>query len=242
MAIQLLSSDTEAQAHGVKVLVYAKAGLGKTLMSATAPNPVLISAESGLLCLRKENIAKVYGKKQKGITYNLPIIKIRTIDDLIEAYKWAENSKEAQGFETICIDSLSEIAEVVLENAKKGLKDPRQAYMVLQTQISDVIRKFRDLSGKHIYMTAKQERIKDETSNITLYGPSLPGAKLGQASPYFYDEVFQLGVNKDTDGSTYRFLRTQPDLQYDAKDRSGSLDEIEEPHLGKIFNKIMSGV
>lgn len=242
MAIQLLSSDVEAQAHGVKVLVYAKAGLGKTLMSATAPSPILISAESGLLCLRKENIAKVYGAKRKDINYDLPVIKIKTIDDLIEAYEWAEKSKEAQNFQTVCIDSLSEIAEVVLENAKKGLKDPRQAYMVLQTQISDVIRKFRDLSGKHIYMTAKQERIKDETSGVTLYGPSLPGAKLGQASPYFYDEVFQLGINKDTDGTSYRYLRTQPDLQYDAKDRSGSLEEIEEPHLGKIFNKIMSGV
>lgn len=242
MAIKLLSSDEEAQAHGVKVLVYARAGLGKTLMMATAPDPVLISAESGLLCLRKENIAKVYGADDPDISYIIPVIKIATLKDLIEAYEWARSSKEANDFQTIGIDSLSEIAEVVLADAKKGLKDPRQAYMVLMTELNDIIRKFRDLKGKHVYMTAKMERNKDEGTGLQLYGPSLPGAKLGQAAPYFYDEVFHLGINQVKGEATYRYLRTQPDLQYEAKDRSGSLDEIEEPNLTKIFNKIMAGV
>ena len=35
-----------------------------------------------------------------------------------------------------------------------------------------------------------------------------------------------------------RFLQTQPDMQYVAKDRSGALDALEPPHLGYLLNKI----
>lgn len=68
----------------------------------------------------------------------------------------------------------------------------------------------------------------------------MPGSKLGPKLPYFFDEVFRLGVNRDNKDHTFRYLQTQPDLQYNAKDRSGALAAMEEPHLGKIFAKIMA--
>jgi hypothetical protein len=68
----------------------------------------------------------------------------------------------------------------------------------------------------------------------------MPGSKLGPKLPYFFDEVFRIGINKTPQGEQYRFLQTQPDIQYDAKDRSGSLDILEVPFLGSIFNKILS--
>ena len=68
----------------------------------------------------------------------------------------------------------------------------------------------------------------------------MPGSKLGNQLPFFFDEVFRLGVNKDQQGNSFRFLKTQPDLQYEAKDRSGALDPMEAPILGAIFQKIMS--
>jgi len=40
------------------------------------------------------------------------------------------------------------------------------------------------------------------------------------------------------DGRKVRYLRTDQDTQYVAKDRSGRLDEIEEPNLTKIITKI----
>ena len=43
---------TTAQAvldTGVKMLVYGESGMGKTMLTATLPRPLLISAESGLL-------------------------------------------------------------------------------------------------------------------------------------------------------------------------------------------------
>lgn len=229
------SSDPSAR---VKMLVYGSSGIGKTVLSATLPNPVLISAEAGTLSLRKANLERLYGVNAPGITYNMPVITIKTIEDLHECYSWLVQSKEAQNFESVAIDSLSEIAEVVLTTAKKGLKDPRQAYQQLLERMEEIIRYFRDLPSKHVYMSAKMEPIKDELTGVVKYGPSMPGAKLAVKLPYFFDEFFRLGLNKTQQGETYRYIQTQPDLQYEAKDRSGILELIEVPNLGQIITKI----
>ena len=247
MAIQLFAADNISEGHGVKVLVFSRAGIGKTCLTATAPNPVLISAESGVLSLRKANLERVFGIGDPSITYTVPVIQIQSLDDLIEAEVWARTSAEAGQFQTVCLDSITEIAENVLSNAKKTkndqgkLMDPRQAYGKLIEQMTDVIKAFRDLSGKHVYMSAKEERIKDESTGVTLTGPAMPGSKLGPALSYLFDEAFYLGIGKDSQTQKpYRFLRTCPDHNIDAKDRSGALDELEYPHLGNIFNKIMA--
>lgn len=240
MAIQLVSANSLAANHGVKCLVYGRAGMGKTCLSATAPAPVIISAESGLLSVQKQNLIRLYGENNPAITYDIPVIEIKNINDLIEAEKWARTSHEAQQFQTVCIDSLTEIGEVVLSNAKGQVKDPRQAYGELIEKMTTTVKAFRDLKQKHVYMSAKEERSKDEITGASSVGPSMPGAKLGPQLPYLFDEVFHLGKAKDNaTQQDYRYLRTQPDFTYDAKDRSGMLAELEHPHLGYIFNKIM---
>ena len=224
MAIQITTTQQAAQWHGIKALVYGKSGAGKTKLAATAPAPVILSAESGILSLRE---------------YRIPMIQIRTVAELTEAHQWALNSAEARQFATIYIDSISEIGEVVLANAKAQVKDPRQAYGELIEKMMMTIKAFRDLPGKNVVMAAKQEPIKDEMTGIVQYGPSMPGSKLGPQLPYLFDEVFRLGVGKTLQGVEYRFLQTGPDLQYDAKDRSGSLDPVEPPDLSFVFNKIL---
>lgn len=236
--MQIYSTEQLAQQAGVKVLVYGPAGMGKTMLCATAPNPIILSAESGLLSLSKANIERVFGVNTQGISYNLPVIQIKTVDDLTQAYNWLLQSPDAQQFQTVCIDSLSEIAEVVLNNAKRQVKDPRQAYGELMEKMESAIRLFRDLPGRNVYMAAKMEPAKDELTGVVKYLPAMPGSKLGPKLPYFFDEVMRLGVNKDPQGNSYRFFQTQPDLQYEAKDRSGALATIESPHLGYIFSKI----
>lgn len=208
--------------NGVKIIVYGKAGMGKTFLCSTCPNPVILSAESGLLSLSQ---------------FQLPFIEIKTLHDLREAYRWAFTSAEAKQFQTICIDSVSEIAEVVLAAALSGNKDGRMAYGQMISDMHKIIKEFRDLPRFHVYMSAKQERFKNEAS-VMINQPMMPGSKLGQAMPYFPDELFQLDVGTTPQGVNYRFLRTQPDFSNDAKDRSGKLDAIEEPHLGKIIAKI----
>lgn len=238
-----LQWTTTAQANassGVKVLIYADSGQGKTVLCATAPKPVIISAESGLLSLNRKNLERLFGVNTPGITYEIPVIQVTNIDELTNAYNYfALDPSARQHFSTICIDSLSEIGEVVLANARKGNKDPRQAYGELIDKMSTIVRSFRDIPSYHVYMAAKMELLKDEASAIVKYMPSMPGQKLGPALPYFFDEVFRLYTNKTQQGVKYRALQTSPDLQYVAKDRSGVLDEMEKPDLNHIFNKIL---
>jgi hypothetical protein len=241
MALEFTTTNRTNVAAAVKVLVYADSGMGKTLMCATAPGPLIISNESGLLVLNKRNLEKLFGVGNPAITYDIPVIKINTVQDLTEAHTWLMQSAEAKQFQTVCVDSISEIGEVVLNNAKRQVKDPRQAYGELIEKMESVIRAYRDIPDKHVYMTAKLEPMKDELTGIVKYGPSMPGAKLGQKLPYFFDEVFKLGVNKDQQGNSFRYLQTSADLQSMAKDRSGALDVMEPPHLAHVFNKILQG-
>jgi len=224
MAIKIQTTGG-LSANGVKVLVYGQAGAGKTSLIKTLPNPIVLSAEGGLLSIQDAD---------------LPYIEVADMATLHEVYAWLTSSDEAKAFESVALDSISEIAEVVLNAEKKASKDPRQAYGAMQEQMADMIRAFRDLPGRHVYMSAKLEKSQDEMGRI-LYSPSMPGNKTGQALPYFFDEVLALRVERDAEGVTQRALMCDSDGLWLAKDRSGRLDAWEAPDLGEIIKKIGGG-
>lgn len=243
MPVQWSTSEQEAVSNGIKVLVYGDAGLGKTVLVSTCPRPLLISNESGTLSLSRANLERLFGKDRPDICYSIPIMKVTTAEQFEEAYAWCAHPQNPHmvNFDTVCLDSISEMAETMLNMLKRSTKDPRQAYGEVIERMETTTRKFRDLPGKHVYIAAKMEPIKDEMTGISRYGVSMPGAKLGPKLPFFFDEVFWMGQANDQQGKPFRFLRTQPDPQHTAKDRSGVLDELEYPHLGAIFNKITTG-
>ena len=224
MAINVKTTGSLA-ANGVKVLVYGQAGAGKTSLVKTLPKPIVLSAEGGLLSIQDAD---------------LPFIEISDMDTLKEAYTWLAESEEAKQYQSVALDSISEIAEVVLNTEKKATKDPRQAYGAMQEQMADIIRAFRDLPGRHVYMSAKLEKTQDEMGRV-LYAPSMPGNKTSQALPYFFDEVLALRVEKDGEGVTQRALMCDSDGLWLAKDRSGKLEAWEAPDLGAIIAKMQGG-
>ncbi len=221
MAINLRSTKG-LHINGVKLLVYGNAGAGKTSLIPTLPNPIVLSAEAGLLSIADADV---------------PFLEVSSYESLMEAYAWLTQSAEAKGFDSVALDSISEIAEVVLNYEKKIAKDPRAAYGAMQEQMTDLIRAFRDLPEKHVYFTAKCEKSTDETGRL-LYAPSMPGNKTGQQLPYFFDEVLALRVEKDADGNPQRALMCDSDGIWQAKDRSGKLSTWEAPDLGAIIAKI----
>jgi len=210
---------------GVKILVYSPAGIGKTRLCETAPNPLIISNEAGLLSLADYDVAMVETST------------VKEIDDVYDML--TSDSKEAEYFETICLDSITEIAEVMLIQYKQDYKDPRQAYGLLADDMGTLIRKFRDIKGKHVYFTAKQMRIQDD-DGVTMRMPGMPGKTLLNGLSFFFDEVFVLRLGKLEDNTIYRYLQTFPDFSYDAKDRSGKMLPKAMPDLTNVFD-IISG-
>lgn len=221
MAINVRRTGT-LSSNGVKFIVYGPSGAGKTTLIKTLPNPIILSAESGLLSIQDSD---------------LPYIEISSMEDLTEAFAWASGSEEAKAFDSIALDSISEIGEVVLNYEKKQTKDPRQAYGALSEQMTDIIRAFRDLPSKHVYFSAKLEKSQDEMGRL-LYNPSMPGKSLTQALPYLFDEVLALRVERDGDGNIQRALMCESDGLWLAKDRSGKLASWEVPDLGEVIKKI----
>lgn len=217
MAIQL-KNTADVHTNGIKALVYGSAGAGKTTLAASMPNPIIISAEGGLLSIQGAG---------------LPYIEVNSMETLQESFEYVANSD----FESVVLDSISEIAEVVLIYEKSINKDGRAAYGEMAAQMTSIIRDFRDLPGKNVLFTAKVEKSQDESGRM-LYAPSMPGNKVGQALPYFFDLVLPLRVEKDADGQIQRAIMCQPDGIWVAKDRSGKLDAWELADMGAIIRKI----
>jgi hypothetical protein len=215
-----LISTRDSTTHGIKILVYGAAGVGKTCLAATCPRPIILSAEAGLLSLRGHDI---------------PATAIRSVQDLTAAHAFL-SGPGGDAFDTIILDSISEIAEVVLSNAKAQLKDPRAAYGELADKTAMLIRAFRDLPNKNVVFIAKSAT--KEVDGVPMTQPSMPGNTLTQGISYFFDEVAAMRIGKTAEGVSFRYLQFQPDFSHQAKDRSGVLTACEEPNLGKLFTKI----
>jgi hypothetical protein len=219
----------------VKILVTGESGHGKTrslahLRRKDEDNVVILSAEAGLLSLQAAN---------------LPYVEINSVADLYEAYRWLTESAEAKDFDTVGIDSLSEIAEVILASERKGgpsgkgngLKDPRAAYGEMQDQMSGLIRAFRDMPDHHVVMTSKVEKGLTEKGEMR-WTASMPGKKLTADLPYFFDEVLVVHLHRNTDGTTTNAFQCHDDGVWHAKDRSGRLSMWEPYDLAAILAKI----
>ena len=224
MAINLKSTN-EVAGNGLKVLVYGQAGAGKTHLIRTLPDPIILSAEGGLLSLQDCDI---------------PYVEVSGIGELGEVYQWLLQSDETKKYKSVALDSISEIAEVVLNKEKSVTKDGRAAYGNMNDRMTQMIRAFRDLPGRHVYFSAKIERVQDDTG-LLLYMPSMPGKTLTQSLPYFFDEVLALRLVKDDEGKSQRVLQCQGDMSWQAKDRSGRLDTWEPTDLGAVIAKIAGG-
>lgn len=216
MAIQIKSTK-DTITRGIKIAVYGNAGTGKTVLCSTAPNPLIVSAENGLLSLSRKDI---------------PYTEVTKYSDIDKIYDFVK-SKDCK-FDTICVDSISEIAEVILVDFKKDEKDPRQAYQKMADAMMHMIRNFRDIPDKNIVFTSKLRLVEDEASGLIIHVPMIPGKVVGQQLPYMFDEVFCLQVEKDGK----RYLQTGVDRQRSCKDRSGVLDQKEPADLTYIINKV----
>ena len=223
MAIKIKS--TSQSVNSVKALIFGESGTGKTKLAATVPTPLILNAEAGLLSIAGDNLDSV---------------DIKTVEDVMEVYQFLTESEDAKKYETIVLDSVSEIAEVYLSTLKKQYTDARQAYGVLATDVTDMIRAYRDIKNKHVYFIAKAGKIEND-SGVSEVKSIMPGKTLMQGLPFFFDEVLALRIGRLEDKSTYRYLQTGSTLGYMCKDRSGILNEQEEPDLGKIFHKIVEG-
>lgn len=219
-----LKSTKGLHATKVKALVYAESGMGKTSLLGTLPegDTLIVSAESGLLCLNDKDIS---------------VVEINQWSDLQLVYKNIVKNPDWSHFKYVGIDSLTELADMLvntLENSPE-FKDPKMALKMwgeYSKKMTATIKAFRDLD-KTVIFTALPEDVLD--NGAVVKKPFIKGKAVQRMIASYFDEVFFLSVNAATDE---REIQAQPSTSIQAKDRSGKLEAFEEANLTTIINKI----
>jgi len=228
MAIEIINSKGIAKKSGVKLLCFGKSGVGKSSIFRTTGKTLLISSESGELVLNDID--------------TVDIIRVKTLNELKEAYKYAK--EHTDDYDTIGIDSISDIGEIIVAELKKdpeysSMKDGIKMWMKFSDIMLGVAKSFRDLDGVNVVIIALEESVKNGFEEQIV--PLIPAKKVQAKLPSLYDEVFYIKINE---GGEREFI-TQPLGDVVAKDRSGKLDPVEkytkENGIKIIFNKILGG-
>jgi phage nucleotide-binding protein len=221
----VVKPDQLVETQGAKILLYGESGAGKTYTCSTAPGKVLvISMEAGLLSIRDKE--------------NVDAIEIKTYEELNQIYGELKNG--SHDYNTVCLDSISEMSEILLHHELSINKDARKAFGNVKETCEGIMRMFRDLP-MHVIFVSKMA--KENNDGRWDFAPRMVGKQLGQTIPYFFDEVLALRVmeqpNEETGGTDYpRWLQTTIGDGYVCKDRSGKLEDFEEPDLSQIINKL----
>ena len=224
----LRAAGEHAQNFGVKAIVFGPAGTGKTPILNTAPRPVLLATEAGLLSMRGSNIPTYAAFTSKAID---------------EFFSWFFNSSETKNFDTLGIDSGSQIADIYLNAALQGTskqgnkKHGMAAYGEMATNTMEHLRTLYYTRYKHVYMICKEE-IAD-VDYQTLRRPYFPGKVLPIDVPHLYDFILRLAkANVPGAGETLAF-QCVGNMNVLARNRTGNLNEYEPPHFGNLVAKAM---
>jgi hypothetical protein len=95
--------------------------------------------------------------------------------------------------------------------------------------------------GKHVWFVGiLDERLDD--FNRKVFQPQIDGSKTGLELPGIVDQVITMADIADANGQPQRTFvcQTLNPWGYPAKDRSGRLAMVEEPHLGRLMAKIQA--
>lgn len=231
----LKPAGTLAQKFGAKCLAYGPAGSGKTPVINTAPRPVMLVTEPGMLSMRGSKVPAFEAFEEKRIN---------------EFFDWIEKSNEVKNFDTICLDSVSQFAEICLSEANS--RDGRKIYGIMVKAVMKRLTQLFFMKDKHIFLTAKQGKEENlvwdfstplpKKNAIIRKVPHFPGNELGVQIPHLYDQIFHVGegIIPGVQGGERKYFLTKGSNDIYARDRSGTLNEYEPHDLTYIFNKIMA--
>lgn len=207
----------------VKMLIYGQSGIGKTSLLGTMPaaETLIVSAESGLLCLADKAI---------------DVTEVKSYDAVRAVYAYLAKNEDEGKYKYIAIDSLTEISDLLVKHlkAKDEYKNPSNV-LKMWGEFSDtmigLVKAFRDLP-RHVAFSALSDDVND--GGIITKHPLISGNKAQKLLSSFFDEVFYLSINQDNEREVF----TQPTHSFIAKDRSGKLASFEAPDLTQIIAKI----
>ena len=159
---------------------------------------------------------------------------------------------ELDHYDTVFIDSITVAGRLCLQwckgqpqafSERTGKADTRGAYGLHGQEMIAWLTHLQHTRNKNVWFVGiLDERVDD--FNRKMYVPQIDGSKTGLELPGIVDEVITLANIPADDGQSYRAFVTHTlnPYGYPAKDRSGRLALVEEPHLGRLMEKIRQPV
>src|SRR5262249_5515714 len=153
-------------------------------------------------------------------------------------------------YSTIFIDTITAASRLSFRHAEEqpeafsertGKKDTRGAYGLHAREMIAWLQHLQHARGKNVIFVGILERTVDEF-NVASWQLQMEGSRTGRELPGIVDEIVTMQFVEFGDGTPTRaFVCTSPNpWGYPAKDRAGRLEQIEEPHLGKLIMKLIS--
>lgn len=220
----LRAAGDHAVNFGCKALIYGPAGSAKTPIFNTAPRPLLLATEPGLLSMKGSKI---------------PTYEAYTPAKVDEFFKWFFNSTETKNFDTLGIDSGSQIADIYLVDAQKNNKHGLKAYGEMADNTMAHLRTLYYKRYCHTYVICKEE-VKD-LDGQSMRRPYFPGQVLPIQVPHLYDFILRLAktIVPNQPPDTLAF-QCNGSYNVMSRNRTGNLDDYEPPHFGALVDKAMN--
>ena len=108
-------------------------------------------------------------------------------------------------------------------------------------EMLDWLTQLQHVRDKNVVLVGILDENTDDF-NQKIYKLQIEGSKVGNELPGIVDEVVTMRINRDDTGNSWRefICHTDNPDGFPAKDRSGKLNPVEEPHLGKLLAKLVA--
>lgn len=262
MALPIISAEERLrERHSAKVGLVGFPGVGKTTQLKTLPpdKTLFVDLEAGDLSV-KDCPADTVRPRTWGEFRDLVVFLAGPLPTAAPEQAFSEahyrhvcdkygDPEQLAKYEFYFVDSLTVLSRLCFAwcktqpqaySEKNGKPDTRGAYGLLGQEMITALTHLQHVRDKHVIYVAILEEKTDDFSR-RFYQLQLEGSKTALELPGVLDEVVTLAILKAEDGSTYRGFVTRADnpYGYPSKDRSGRLDAVEEPHLGKLIQKCL---
>ena len=263
MSMAIITAEQRlAEKRGTKILIVGPPGVGKTYLlhtlSTTALGSTLfIDIEAGDLAVAGLKVASVRPRTWTecrdiacaigGANPALPPTAAYSEAHFREVMANADLAALAD-HKTYFIDSLSAMARLSFTWAEqqpevftdRGKKDLRGAYGLHARSMIGCLNQLQHARDRNVIFVAILERVVDDF-NVASWQIQIEGGKTGRELPGIVDQIVTMQWIDFGDRKPARaFVCTNPNpWNFPAKDRSGRLDQIEEPHLGKLLAKLL---
>lgn len=262
MALPIISAEERLkERRSAKVALVGPAGVGKTSQLKTLPSDttLFVDLEAGDLSVRDwpgDTVRPRTWPEFRDLVVFLagPMPTASSDQAFSQAHfehvctKFGDPAQLAK-YDTYFVDSLTVLSRLCFAwcktqpqafSEKTGKPDNRGAYGQLGQEMITALTHLQHVRDKHVIYVAILEE-KTDDFNRRFYQLQLEGSKTALELPGVLDEVVTLAILKADDGTNYRGFVTRADnpFGYPSKDRSGRLDAIEEPDLGKLIAKCL---